>query len=86
MKRTTKTASKGAEKARQELPAILAAAAAGRTTIITRHGRKIAAVVPVSMVKPAKPLSLQGLAGTGRGLWGPDSSSAISDLRDEWNR
>jgi prevent-host-death family protein len=86
MKRTSKTVSKGAEKARQELPAILAAAAAGRTTIITRHGRKVAAVVPAAMVTPAKPLSLQPLAGSGRGLWGPDSSSAISDLRDEWSR
>lgn len=77
---------KGAEEARQQLPAILAAAAAGRTTVITRHGREIAAVVPAAALKPAKPVSLLALAGSGRRLWGKDSSKAIADLRDEWKR
>jgi prevent-host-death family protein len=81
-----KTVSKGAEEARQQLPAILAAAAAGRTTVITRHGREIAAVVPVSAIKHAKPASLLPLAGSGRKLWGKDSRKAIAELRDEWTR
>lgn len=84
MKPSRKPISKGAEEARQQLPAILAAAAAGRTTVITRHGREIAAVVPASAIKQARPVSLLALAGSGRKLWGKDSSKTIADLRDEW--
>ena len=86
MKPTTKPVRKGAEEARQQLPAILAAAAAGRTTLITRHGREIAAVVPASAVRSAKPVSLLALAGSGRKLWGKDSRKAVVALRDEWTR
>jgi len=86
MKSSSRQISKGAEAARQQLPAILAAAVAGRTTIITRHGRAVAAVVPAADAKPAKPVSLQSLAGTGRGMWGKDSRKAIAKLRDEWKR
>lgn len=86
MKPTTRLPSKGAEEARQQLPAILAAAAAGRTTLITRHGRKIAAVVPVSAVSAEKPVSLLSLAGSGRKLWGRDSTRIVAELRDEWTR
>ena len=86
MKRYARPVSKGAEEARQQLPAILAAAAAGRTTVITRHGREIAAVVPAAAIRRARPVSLLALAGSGRGLWGKDSSRAIAALRDEWTR
>lgn len=86
MKPVSRQISKGAEEARQQLPAILADAAAGRTTIITRHGRVVAAVVPATSAKPATSVSLQSLAGTGRGLWGADSRKTIARLRDEWNR
>lgn len=86
MKTTSKPASKGAEEARQQLPAILAAAAAGRSTLITRHGRAVAAVVPAAALVQRKPVSLQTVAGTGHGLWGNDSAKTIAKLRDEWNR
>ena len=86
MKSSTKHASKGAEEARQQLPSILAAAGEGRTTIITRHGRAVAAVVPATAVKVRKPSSLLALAGTGKGMWGKDSIKTIARLRDEWNR
>ena len=86
MKTTSRPVSKGAEEARQQLPAILAAAAAGRSTIITRHGRAVAAVVPASDLAQRKPASLQALAGTGRGMWGKASAHTIDKLRDEWNR
>jgi prevent-host-death family protein len=86
MKPLPKPISKGVEEARQHLPAILAAAAAGRTTIITRHGRVVAAVVPATDARKSKPVSLQSLAGTGRGMWGKSSGKTISKLRDEWNR
>lgn len=77
---------KGAEEARQQLPAILAAAAAGQTTVITRHGREIAAVVPAAAIKSVRPASLLALAGSGRALWGVDSGKTVADLRDEWKR
>ena len=85
MKQPAKPSSKGAEQARQQLPAILAAASAGQTTIITRHGRAVAAVVPALAARMSKPASLLDLAGSGRGLWGKDSRKAINDLRDEWS-
>ncbi len=76
---------KGVEQARQQLPTILAAALAGRTTFITRHGRQVAAVVPAASVKQLSPVSLLTIAGSGAGLWGPQSSKTIQKLRDEWN-
>lgn len=86
MKRTERPVSKGAEEARQQLPAILSAAESGRTTIITRHGRSVAAVVPAAAVKRRNPVSLLALAGTGRGMWGRNSARAIAEMRDEWSR
>jgi antitoxin (DNA-binding transcriptional repressor) of toxin-antitoxin stability system len=79
-------AATGAEHAREQLPAILDAAAAGRTTIITRRGRAVAAVVPVEQARTRQAASLQALAGSGRGLWGANSRKALAALRDEWNR
>jgi prevent-host-death family protein len=86
MKQSSKPISKGAEEARQQLPAILADAAAGRTTIITRHGRAVAAVIPAADAMKTKPASLQALAGTGRGMWGKSSKKALIAIRNEWNR
>ena len=86
MKTTSLTVSRGAEEARQQLPAILSAAASGRTTIITRHGRSVAAVVPASAVQRRVPVSLLALAGTGSGMWGRGSACTIARMRDEWSR
>ena len=41
------TSRKGAEEARNQLPDLLEAAEKGRSTIITRHGRPVAALVPI---------------------------------------
>ena len=78
---------KGAEEARKQLPALLAAALEGYTTIITRHGRAVAAVIPADSIAPAKKQSpITAIAGTGKGLWGKVSTNAIAKLRDEWSR
>ena len=78
---------KGVEDARSQLPALLAEAERGRATIITRHGRSIAAIVPInSMASGPRQKSLLGLAGTGKGLWGKDSAKTLRKLRDEWDR
>ena len=78
--------SKGVEEARREFPAILDAAAKGGTTVITRRGIAVAAVVPASMAARARPISLLTLMGSGKGLWGPEPSKAVARMRDEWTR
>ena len=78
---------KGAEEARSQLPDLLAAAEKGRSTIITRHGRPVAVLVPIDAYGSAvRQQSLLPLAGTGRGLWGKDSTRTVRKLREEWDR
>ncbi|HZU89410.1 MAG TPA: type II toxin-antitoxin system prevent-host-death family antitoxin [Stellaceae bacterium] len=78
---------KGAEEARNRLPELLAAAEKGQSTIITRHGRPVAVLVPVAAHgTAARQQPLLPVAGSGRGLWGKDSARTIRRLRDEWNR
>lgn len=78
---------KGAEEARNQLPELLAAAEKGRSTVITRHGRPVATLVPMSdFTGGNRQQSLVPLEGSGVGLWGKDSARALRDLRDEWSR
>ena len=78
---------KGVEDARNQLPALLAEAERGRSTIITRHGRSIAAIVPVAhALDGTRQKSLLALAGAGKGMWGRSSATTLRKLRDEWER
>ena len=78
---------RGAEEARNQLPDLLDAAAEGRSTIITRRGRPIAALVPIDTYNTtSRQQPLTPLEGTGRGLWGRNSTRTIRALRDEWER
>jgi prevent-host-death family protein len=78
---------KGAEEARNHLPALLAEAEKGRSTIITRHGRSVAALVPIAVLYPGvKQQPLTPMEGSGRGLWGEDSACTLRELREEWSR
>ena len=78
---------KGAEEARNQLPDLLAAAEKGHSTIITRQGRPVAALVPIEKYRPASGQQpLLPLVGTGRGLWGKDSVRTLRKLREEWGR
>ena len=76
---------KGAEEARNQLPELLTAAENGQVTIITRHGRPVAALMPFdayqASASPQRPVT--PLKGTGRGMWGKDSRRFIRKLRDE---
>ena len=79
----------GLEQARIQLPSIIANAHAGISSIITRHGKPYAAVVPVQELQKRRSASacasgLLALRGTGQGLWGADIGQAVSELRDEW--
>jgi prevent-host-death family protein len=75
----------GAEKARAHLPELLEEAHQGSSTIITKHGRPYAALVPLTKSVPSqKGASLLDLKGSGAGLWGRDPAKAVARLRDEW--
>jgi prevent-host-death family protein len=83
----SKTPHCGSEDARNELPSLIEAAEGGHATIITRRGRPVAALVPLETYHAGhRQQSLLPLEGSGRGLWGRDSSRAIGKLRDEWSR
>lgn len=78
---------KGAEEARHQLPDLLDAAEGGKSTIITRHGRPVAVLVPIDEFRPVgRQASLVPLSGSGRGMWGKDSTRTIRKLREEWDR
>jgi prevent-host-death family protein len=78
---------RGAEEARNQLPELLNAAQRGLQTIITRHGRAVAVLAPISGSEEANSQrSLLPLAGSGRGMYGPDTGTTPRDLRDEWDR
>jgi prevent-host-death family protein len=78
---------KRAEEARNQLPYLLDAAENGESTVITRHGRPVAALVPIAVYETTvRQLPLTPLRGSGRGLWGKDSTRAIRKLRAEWDR
>ena len=80
---------KGAEEARNQLPDLLDDAEQGKTTIITRHGKPVAALVPLEAyekIEQKRQASLLPLIGSGKGLWGDDPARYIAELRDEWER
>src|SRR5208283_5426994 len=78
---------KGAEEARNQLPDLLAAAERGHSTIITRHGRPIAALVPIEAYgATVRQEPLTPVAGSGRGFWGNSSTHTLRKLRGEWSR
>jgi prevent-host-death family protein len=84
--KSKKVGTKGVEEARRAFPALLDAAARGATTIITRRGVAVAAIVPADAATRIRPVSLMSLAGSGKGLWGADSAKAVARMRDEWTR
>jgi prevent-host-death family protein len=83
----SKISHRGSEDARKELPSLIEAAESGSATIITRHGRPVAALVSVDAYRRChRQQSLLPLEGSGHGQWGTDSTRAIDKLRGEWDR
>ena len=75
----------GIKQARIQLPAITDRAHAGVPSIITKHGKPYAAVVPIQYLQQNKRSSgILALRGTGKGLWGQSPSKTIAALRGEW--
>jgi prevent-host-death family protein len=76
----------GAEDARAHLPELLDEAHRGVPTLITKHGRPYAMLVPVEQARaPKRRVAVLSLAGTGVGLWGSDPAGTIAAMRDEWS-
>jgi prevent-host-death family protein len=76
----------GLEQARASLPALVDAVRGGAKRVITKHGKPVAALVPLShLTQPGKAEpSLTRLRGSGRGMWAKDVGRMIDLLRDEW--
>lgn len=77
----------GFEQARAQLPTLMAQAHAGQASIITKHGKPYAAIVPLADLAQARTRPEKGilnLQGSGKGLWGKRSGATIAQLRDEW--
>ena len=79
----------GLEQARAQLPRIAAEARAGHTSVITRHGEPMAAVVPMSFLRAQqtgriRKAGVLALRGTGRHLWPEGAGQTVASLRDEW--
>lgn len=85
----SETSHYGLEQARAQLPLIASEAVAGYSSIITRHGKPVAVVVPMNQwqaqqARQAQTGSILALRGTGKGLWPQGAGQAVADLRDEW--
>lgn len=76
---------KGVQQARQELPALVEAAHRGIRTIITKHGKPYAAIVPVDEgMEKSRGVTVAQLRGSGKKIWKQDAAKEVSRLRDEW--
>lgn len=82
----SKTATMGAEEAHKMFPSLVESANRGNTTIIAKHGKPFAAVVPVMQVRKTKRPgeSFLSLRGTGKGMYGTDVARYIDEMRNEW--
>ena len=75
----------GAEEARKLFPRVVERASQGKTTVITKHGRPYAAVVPVAQARARRRVgeTFLALRGSAKGVYG-DAGKYIALLRDEW--
>ena len=76
----------GVEEARKNLPALLEQANRGHPSLVTKHGRVYAAIVPPHYLQQGKRgPSILTLRGSGKGLWGRSIGRAVERLRAEWD-
>jgi len=80
---TKRASSYAVDAARQARPHLVDFASRGIATIITRHARPIAALVPLVHAQGQALSTTTALRGSGPDLWtGPD---AVGPQRDEWD-
>jgi len=73
--------------ARRAFPYVLDQAILGHPTLITRHGKVVAAVVPADESTQdnfTNTPTLLDLRGSGQTWWGKDVAKTIRKLREEW--
>ena len=74
----------GIEQARAQLPAIVAQAHQGQISVVTRHGKPVAAIVPMDMARAHhRQPGLLALRGSAKGLW--RGVQGLKALRGEWD-
>ena len=75
----------GIEQGRNTLPQLALRAFGGEPSVLTKHGKPYAAIVPLDMVRhaPAGNSSFLALRGTGKGLWGDAPAQMVAQMRDE---
>ena len=80
-----KPRSMGVEEARKVFPHLIESALQGKTTVITRHGKPSAVVVPIDAAAARNRAGggILSLRGSGRGLYG-DVARTIEKMRREW--
>ncbi len=83
----SKAATMGAEEARKMFPSLVESASRGKTTIITKHGKPYAAIVPVAQARARTWVGERfiDLCGTGKGMYGGDVAKYIDKLRAQWD-
>ena len=75
------------KRARSQLSTLLVEATKGHSTVITRYGKPVAAIVPVvQLAASSAQRSLLTVAGSGKGLWGSSSTRTVRQLRGEWDK
>ena len=75
----------GAEEARKRFPSLVDQAARGEPTIITKHGKPYAALVPASYLAQSKAgVDIRALRGSGKGLWGRSVKRTLRSMREAW--
>lgn len=75
----------GIEQGRNTLPQLALRAFGGEPSVLTKHGKPYAAIVPLEMVRRAQSgnAGFLALRGTGKGLWGAEPVQLIAEMRDE---
>jgi hypothetical protein len=64
---------------------VLALPAEDRAKVVARVQASLTSGASITAAQRPAPTRLLDLAGTGQGLWGPDSSEYLRRLRDEWH-
>ena len=75
----------GVEEARKNLPALLEEASRGHPSVVTKHGRVYAAIVPAHYLQLKRGPSILTLRASGKGLWGRSVRRTLEALRSEWD-
>jgi antitoxin (DNA-binding transcriptional repressor) of toxin-antitoxin stability system len=76
----------GLEQGRKQLPMLAELAHGGEGSLLTKHGRPYAAIVPAELLtRVRRRPSFLALRGSGKGLWGKSGASHVKALRDEWD-